>query len=508
MHAAANFEAERHEIDAILSSGILSRAPNLAHLLTYICAKYFEGEAQQIKEYNIAVEALGRAPEFDQKKDSIVRVEAHRLRKRLREYYEGEGAGHAIQVVIPPGQYAPKFVAQQAVALAPEPAAGQETLAAIAPAAPLEFQMVGRRGARFPSKALMAGAMVLAVSGVMMWSGGRRRAASAPPPEAAAAAAPSSEIRILAGLESGNYLDGFGRLWQSDRFFTGGTVFHTNDHPIFGARDARLYQNRREGAFAYDIPLKPGIYELRLHFAETLYGESNIAGGGEGSRLFDVVVNGKPVLRELDVVSEAGPSAADVKVFKDISPAADGKLHLAFAPRNNSPFLNAIEIAPGIPGRMRPLRITARDRGFTGKDGKYWEPDRYVKGGQLVMRADPVSGAGDPDLYRGERFGNLVYTIPVASGSYALTLHFSETWFGPGKPGGGGAGSRLFDILCNGVALLKNVDIYAEAGGCDRALTRTFHHLEPNAQGKLVLSLIPVRNYACINALEVEDESK
>ncbi len=111
---------------AILASGILNRAPNLAHLLTYVCAKYFEGAAEQIKEYNIAVEALGRPADFDQKRDSIVRVEAHRLRKRLREYYEADGADHAIRIDIPPGQYAPRFLP----AGAPLPSLSAETLVA------------------------------------------------------------------------------------------------------------------------------------------------------------------------------------------------------------------------------------------------------------------------------------------------------------------------------------------------------------------------------------------
>src|SRR6266700_845044 len=118
MHAAADFVQERHELDAVLASGIFNRAPNLAHVLTYVCEKYFEGAAEQIKEYNIAVDALGRPPEFDQKRDSIVRVEAHRLRKRLREYYETEGAGHEFKIDIPPGQYAPQF---QMKATPPEP---------------------------------------------------------------------------------------------------------------------------------------------------------------------------------------------------------------------------------------------------------------------------------------------------------------------------------------------------------------------------------------------------
>src|SRR5205823_14415122 len=113
MHAEADFRREKHELDAILASGIFHRAPHLAQVLTYVCAKYFEGTADQIKEYNIGVEALGRPADFDQKRDSIVRVEAHRLRKRLREYYEAEGAAHEVRIEIPPGQYAPKFLRQQ-----------------------------------------------------------------------------------------------------------------------------------------------------------------------------------------------------------------------------------------------------------------------------------------------------------------------------------------------------------------------------------------------------------
>src|ERR1017187_10077987 len=90
MHAAVDLAQEKHELDAVLASGIFNRAPNLANVLTYVCEKYFEGSAEQIKEYNIAVEALGRPSQFDQKRDSIVRVEAHRLRKRLREYRSEE----------------------------------------------------------------------------------------------------------------------------------------------------------------------------------------------------------------------------------------------------------------------------------------------------------------------------------------------------------------------------------------------------------------------------------
>ena len=56
------------------------------------CSKYFEGQ-ETVSEYDIAVEALGRRPDFNPKHDAIVRVEAHRVRKRLSEFYRREGAG-------------------------------------------------------------------------------------------------------------------------------------------------------------------------------------------------------------------------------------------------------------------------------------------------------------------------------------------------------------------------------------------------------------------------------
>src|SRR5579864_1937091 len=110
MQAPSNQNEARAELEAVLKSGLFAHAPSLAQFLSYVCDRCLEGQSNQIKEYNIAVEALGRPQDFDQKRDTIVRVEAHRLRKRLREYYESDGADHAIRIEIPPGQYAPKFL--------------------------------------------------------------------------------------------------------------------------------------------------------------------------------------------------------------------------------------------------------------------------------------------------------------------------------------------------------------------------------------------------------------
>jgi hypothetical protein len=318
----------------------------------------------------------------------------------------------------------------------------------------------------------------------------------------------TQEVRLLAGLQSGKYTDHAGRVWESDRYFQGGSVFDCGDRPIFGTREPHLYETRREGTFSYDIPLAPGVYELRLYFAETLYGENNAAGGGETSRLFDVYVNGTRILQGFDVIEEVGANTADIRAFKDIRPAADGKLHLRFETATNPAFVNAIEITPGTPGVLRPVRIVARDQGLTDREGRAWDPDRYALGGILVARPQAVIGTNDPELFHGERFGNLRYIVPVPPGRYSIALYFAEEWFGPGTPAGGGTGSRTFDILANGVVLRRGFDIFKEAGGNHRAVTFSAHGLEPDAQGKLDIALHPVHNYASVNAIEVTDEAR
>jgi hypothetical protein len=102
-------DAERAELEAVLASPRFARSPALAHFLSYLCEKKFSGDADRIKEYAIALEVFGRPSSFDQDSDSIVRVQANRLRKRLAEYYGSEGAGHTLQIAIPIGQYVPVF---------------------------------------------------------------------------------------------------------------------------------------------------------------------------------------------------------------------------------------------------------------------------------------------------------------------------------------------------------------------------------------------------------------
>jgi len=200
-------------------------------------------------------------------------------------------------------------------------------------------------------------------------------------------------------------------------------------------------------------------------------------------------------------------NVAVVKVFKDVAPASDGFVHVAFAKATNEPFVNAIELTPGLPGKLSPIRLVAQPPGYTDSKGQVWMSDRLAFGGQVVARTADVIGAANPQLYAGERFGNFSYTIPVTPAKYTVTLYMAERWLGPGQPGGqAGKGSRVFDILCNGVFLERNFDVYSRAGGPNQALTRTYRSIEPNHQGNIVLSFVPIKNFPMVSALEVIQE--
>ncbi|HYK89333.1 MAG TPA: hypothetical protein VE398_11215, partial [Acidobacteriota bacterium] len=108
-----DIEQEKAELQAVLSSKLLAHAPSLSKLLLHICNKHFSGEVGQIKEYTIAVEIFNRPADFQSREDSIVRVEANRLREKLKKYYRTEGLNHRVWISIPPGQYGPVFEYKQ-----------------------------------------------------------------------------------------------------------------------------------------------------------------------------------------------------------------------------------------------------------------------------------------------------------------------------------------------------------------------------------------------------------
>ena len=99
----------QEQVQRILKSATFRNAVTLQQLFQFLTAKAFEGGAEALKEYTIGVEAFGRPQNFDPKTDTIVRVQIHRLRQKLMEYYDADGSRDPILVEIPKGHYLPRF---------------------------------------------------------------------------------------------------------------------------------------------------------------------------------------------------------------------------------------------------------------------------------------------------------------------------------------------------------------------------------------------------------------
>jgi hypothetical protein len=519
MDAFASSPQERMEVELVLRSGIFEKAPRLEHFFLYICRLHFEGRADEIKEYSIAIEALGRSPDFDPKKDSIVRVEAHRLRKRLEEYYCGPGSRDDVRIVIPNGQYRPHFIPRRDDAPS-KPVVPAEILAVseihsvektpmdLQPTTPLRAQVFWRhRSARwFVPLAVLIWASALAFSWRLSLDGKLPLPANHDEKWSGPATEPvSEEFRMLTGYHGPPFVDQQGHTWNSDAYFAGGTSKPLPaQHFIEGQPDARLLQTNRSGHFQYDIPLRQGSHELHLYFAETEYGQGNPLGGGEASRIFRISINGVPTFAAFDPLASAGaPNRLHQRVLKDVVPAADGKLHISFDPVTAPAILNAIEILRTLPGRIHPIRIVTQGSPVTDSEGHFWAADEFFCGGVQASRHSVVINPREKVLYHGERYGNFSYRLPLAPGEYRLTLHFAETWFGTPESHEPATDGRIFDVFANGVSLLTDYQIALDAGGPNRSVEKVFEHLKPNAQGELILQFIPIKNYAEVNAIEV-----
>ena len=95
----------RAELDRILDSRCFHQAGRASDFLRYVVEQTLAGEGARLKGYTIGVEVFGRPPDFDPQSDALVRVEAGRLRRRLHEYYAGEGADDPVRIDLPRGCY-------------------------------------------------------------------------------------------------------------------------------------------------------------------------------------------------------------------------------------------------------------------------------------------------------------------------------------------------------------------------------------------------------------------
>jgi hypothetical protein len=545
-------DAVRAEIGRLLESPAFRTSKRCREFLEYIVEHTMNGSSDDLKERSLGVALFQLPQDFDTGQHTIVRVTANEVRKKLAQHYlAANGSSHAVRIDLPPGSYSVEFrweipaVDAVPVAIAAADAQRLEQVVSAtaatgtqAPESVAEPIAVGTYAAprigtlpadaHFPTRPnwrrhlMFAGSALLVVaSALLMWRVQAAKPTSVnakptPVSNAVPAGAPITEsFRVVAGSIN-PYTDRSGQKWGPDQFYSGGNVIVRPSERIFRTLDPDIYRHLRSGDFRYDIPLAPGSYELHLHFAETGLGDFISAeSSGEGQRLFRVYANGNRILGGFDVVADAdGSNVADERVFRNISPAEDGLLHLSFASLRSTAMLSGIEVLPVSGGKVKPVRIRAGwASGWQDSAGQQWQSDSYFLGGNALVRTtNPAQGsnsiAPEMALYASERWGHFTYAVPLAEGRYRVTLKFCEGHYGKRNSGGGGPGSRVFDVYCNGVALLRDFDIMKEAGGEGRPIDRSFSAIRPNAQGKILLSFVPVVGMACVNGIEVVEDAR
>ena len=514
MTTAVNLTLEEKQsiLAAVLASKEFVRSPALAKLLKYLCEQTFQGKIHEIKEFTVATDVYGKDLHFSEKRDSLVRVEVSRLRRRLQHYYETEGADSRVRLVIRSGTYRPDFERLD------EPAAPEKAVVEIR-----QDPMVAPAASPWKRRTVYAAAVLVLLTAGWLIRKSLPKTVPAEPkkrPLLNAGAVPlqavgfAGPIRILVGSTIEKSIDRFGAEWMGDRYYTGGdNKLHFGSQErnvprtiIHRAPDQTPFRTFRFGNFSYRIPLAPGKYELRLYFAEIALRQTDSGDGVENRRVFDVLLNNRPLLPFFDIAADAGGvDSSDIRVFENVSPTDDGFLHLEFRSIRESAWLNAIEIIPNQTGRALPIRVVTRNANYTDSDGNLWGIDKFFSGGRQDSNGVTVSGSKDPELFAWHRYGNFSYHFPVPEGKYRLRILFAETFFGPDNRGKGGVGSRVFNVYCGGIALLRQFDIFKEAGE-SRALEKVFHGISPSPQGRIDVMFEPVVQYPIVQAIEILPE--
>ncbi|HUA37889.1 MAG TPA: malectin [Candidatus Sulfopaludibacter sp.] len=146
------------------------------------------------------------------------------------------------------------------------------------------------------------------------------------------------------------------------------------------------------------------------------------------------------------------------------------------------------------------IRIDAgSDTNYVDSEGNVWLADQGFADGEVISRdADlPVANTKDPALYRTEHYDMTSFSENVPNGKYKVILHFAETYEGITGPG-----DRVFSFNVGGQHEFKDFDIWAKAGGPQKAYDVTVDDVEVT-DGKLAITFTANVQSPAIDAIEI-----
>ena len=154
---------------------------------------------------------------------------------------------------------------------------------------------------------------------------------------------------------------------------------------------------------------------------------------------------------------------------------------------------------PAAAQTQQPIRINCGGAVYTDTNGQVWQTDFGYNTGTVSTNTATTTGTSDPTLYRSTRYNSnatpMIYSLPVANGSYRVNLLFAENTAAEEK-----VGARVFNVKLNGLTVLQNFDIYA-AVGAKAAVVEGFNTVVTN--GTVAIELDKLVESPKIDAIEI-----
>jgi hypothetical protein len=171
---APGIEEAREQVGRILASDTLHYSDVLRKLFRFLADKTFAGEADDLKEYSVGLDALGKPPTYDPRQDAVVRLQASRLRQKLDDYYRNEGSNDPLIIELPKGRFK---LAWHPRSVQPGPTPPAPVAPVLPAATPRETEPPGFTKWRCLAFGFAAASVVLAVGAAwLFWQGSRQRA--------------------------------------------------------------------------------------------------------------------------------------------------------------------------------------------------------------------------------------------------------------------------------------------------------------------------------------------
>jgi Malectin domain/IPT/TIG domain len=278
-----------------------------------------------------------------------------------------------------------------------------------------------------------------------------------------------------------------GNTWSADVNFQSGGRFSNCPSEILNTTlDSVFCTERFWGGGVgingtYTIPVVPGVYTVRLLFAELFF--NNI-----GNRVFNVYLQNRLLRSNLDVRAvTGGRNISYVVPGRAAVTTTDPNIRLTFQNIVQNGKIHGIEIIPydrsvtDVPTNQPVYAPTRAPTNafetilincgstfpYVDSLAREFAPDQYFSGGSTASSTLSIENTVDDTVYQSERVGDtFTYEIPVPIGSFVISLLLSENQYTQ-------TGQRLFDVVVEGETL-TNVDIFQTAGGAMRATKLQF----------------------------------